>query len=143
MKFLKNFLLKLISKIEIYEKSRREKNLKNHFVSFKDDGVYLDGFRIIDKKAELQMAIFKILTIHCTNEILYGSNYISIFKICAELRKMEIDSYDLENKVRVSIYRIRNSASKVSDSKIKLINSSKWNGYRIDEGIFFMRICQV
>lgn len=80
------------------------------FISFHDNGVYLNEVKIIDKRAELQFSVFKILVQHYMNEVFDGSSYISMAKICAVLKQNKITADDIENQVRVSIYRIRNSA---------------------------------
>ncbi|MBQ3564697.1 MAG: hypothetical protein IJA14_00950 [Alphaproteobacteria bacterium] len=108
------------------------------FISFRDDGVYLNDIKVIDKKAKLQIAIYRVLVEHYKNEISFGSSYLSISKICSSLQKMGMDSCNLENQIHASIHRIRNSAYKITKSK-NLIESSKWNGYRFQDKVFIER----
>jgi hypothetical protein len=133
---LKKFLLRICKKIDDYEKSKSKRNINDEllFVSLRDDGFYLNHIKIIDKKSELQIAILKILIEHYKNEISSGSNFLPISKISFNLRKMGIESFNLENQIRTSIHRIR----KITSSK-NIIDSSKWHGYRFGDHVFIER----
>ena len=141
---LKNFLLKICKKIDDYEKSKTKQNDSKNllFLSFRDDGIYLNDTKIIDKKAKLQIAVYSVLVEHYKNEISCGSSYLPISKICSDLRKMGIDSCNLESQIHTSIHRIRNSVHKITKSK-DIIESSKWRGYRFHDRVFIERNRQV
>jgi hypothetical protein len=90
--------------------------------------MYLNDIKIIDKKAELQMAIFKILIdlyveeFH-TNEI----KYISISRINSLLKSMGFNLEDPERQICRAIYLIRTSVKSTGiDTKMdSLIESVK------------------
>ena len=80
------------------------------FVSIKNDGFYLNDIKIIDKKAELQFAIFKILVDLYIEEFYTGEiKYISISKIDLLLKSKGFNLEDPEKQIRQNIYIIRNS----------------------------------
>jgi hypothetical protein len=59
---IKANLAKLCNQVEDLEKSYSRICGKSYnFVSIKDDCIYVNDIKIIDKKAKLQFAIFKIL----------------------------------------------------------------------------------
>lgn len=104
--------------------------------------MYLNDCKLIDKKAKLQIAIFNILIEHYKNEISFGSSYLPISKMCSNLKKIGINSYNLDNQIHSSIHRIRNSISTITNSK-NVIVSSKWNGYRFGDQVFIVRNTQM
>jgi hypothetical protein len=112
------------------------------FVSIKNDGFYLNDIKIIDKKAELQMAIFKILIDLHIEEFYTGTiKYISISKIDSLLRTQGFDLEDPEKQIRRAIYLIRTSVklTGIGTKMDSLIESEKWKGYRISDHIFLRK----
>ncbi|MDR0631794.1 MAG: hypothetical protein LBF54_00920 [Holosporaceae bacterium] len=111
--WLRGILLCICKKIDTYEQLKKKPiNKKWFFISVKDDGIYLNDIKIIDKKAELQSAIFKILIDHYLKEFFLGHQYITISEICSSLESSKFCMEDRENQIRVAIYHIRTSINK-------------------------------
>jgi hypothetical protein len=57
-------LLNICDKIDQYEESKIKSSFRKDefiFTTIKHDGIYLNDIKIIDRKAKLQFAVFKIL----------------------------------------------------------------------------------
>jgi hypothetical protein len=137
-------LLNICSKIDVYEESKKKLPSKNEFffISIKHDGIYLNDIKIIDKKAELQMAIFKILMTYYVEDIFNNtSTYISISKINSSLKNYGISIDDYENQIRKNIYKIRLSIKSAHPQigKTSIIDSVNWGGYRISDQVFLRK----
>ncbi|MDR1235395.1 MAG: hypothetical protein LBJ96_00145 [Holosporaceae bacterium] len=141
-------LLNVCKKIDEYEKSKYERLQKKSlsenelfFISIKTDGIYLNNVKIIDKKAELQFAIFMILIDLYVEEFFSKEpKYILISQICSKLKFQKKIVGD-EKQIRTAIYYIRASIKAVhkcpkTDS---VIESQKWKGYRLSKSIFLRR----
>jgi hypothetical protein len=109
-------------------------------VTARNDGIYLNGIKIINQKAVLQIEIFKILIRHYMNDILNAtSTYITISQIASSPEIQKICSDDYENQIRVAIHSIRvfiRANCKCNDS---IIESRKWMGYRLGSNVFLER----
>jgi hypothetical protein len=115
-----------------------EGGVKIPFISIGYDGIYLNNVKIIDRKAELQIAIFKILTHLYIEESYEGKiKYISITEISSLLKSRGFILEDPEMQIVESIYRIRSSIkSNFKNSQIHtIIESKKWKGYRLSNQI--------
>jgi hypothetical protein len=82
-------LLSVCEKIDAYERSKKKPtNEKWFFISVKNDGIYLNDIKIIDKKAELQFAIFKILLRqHILSLVECKHSSLNAHQIASELEK--------------------------------------------------------
>lgn len=111
------------------------------FASIKDGGIYLNNVKIIDKKAELQFAIFKILIDLHIEEFFAGKlKFVTIPQIRAILESQEI-FVDDEKQIHTAIYYIRISI-KIAHKHLKtysIIESQKWKGYRLSNNVFLGR----
>jgi hypothetical protein len=140
--WIKGILLCICRKIDIYEQLKKKPiNKKWFFVSVKDDGIYLNNIKIIDKKAELQFAIFKILIDLYIEEFFAGKlKFVTIPQIRAILESQKI-FVDDEKQIRTAIYYIRTS-TKAAHRDLKtdsIIESQKWKGYRLCNNVFLGR----
>ena len=138
---MKNLLLKICDCIESYEKIREKQKLKNNllFVSFQNDGIYLNDLKIIDQKSKLQLAVFKILLerhfIGYINSTHSGVNTLQISKVLQEKGFLSLES---EKQVRQLIYRIKKSVSEKFGKKVgnDFIQSSQNSGqYRLGKNV--------
>ena len=138
---IRNFLLKIFKKIDDYDKGRTKQNINNNllFISFLDDGVYLNDVKIIDKRAVLQITILKILLEkHILGNLYSISTGLTSHKISSILITKGVSSFDLEKQIRQSIYRIKKNVSKNYDIEIgaRFIQSSQVsNAYKLDKNI--------
>ena len=107
-----------------------------YYISISSDGIYLNNQKFIDKKAELQFIIFRILLKNFSENIIdcCDVSYVPIREINACLRKRDIFLNDHETQIRKAIYKIRKSAKKQFDMEI--IETESWKGYRINPCIF-------
>jgi hypothetical protein len=104
--------------------------------------MYLNNIKIIDKKAELQFAIFRILIDLYIEEFHAGEmKYISISKINSLLKSMGFNLEDPERQIGISIYRIRTSIkSAFKDLQIhSIIETKKWKGYRLSNQVLLKK----
>lgn len=133
--------MRICKKIDDYEQSKIKQNINDEilFISFRCDGVYLNGSKLIDKRAKLQIAILKILIenhlIGNLHSIHTGLNTIQISSI---LEKQGFLLFDLEKYVRQSIHRIKKSVSDKYGKKISenFIQSSKISGqYKLSKNV--------
>ncbi|GHU20658.1 hypothetical protein FACS189472_12350 [Alphaproteobacteria bacterium] len=102
-------LLYICGKIDAYKKAQEVEKPENErlFISVRIDGFYLNDAKIVDKKAELQFAILKILIKLSAEELFTGeSKYISISQISSILKSQNIFEND-EKQIRSAIYYIR------------------------------------
>ncbi len=138
---MKNLLLKICTYIDCYEKIREKQKLKNNllFVSFQNDGIYLNDLKIIDQKSKLQIAVFKILLerhlIGYINSTYSGVNTLQISNVLQEKGFLSLES---EKQVRQLIYRIKKSVSEKFGKEIDndFIQSSQNSGqYRLGKNV--------
>jgi hypothetical protein len=136
-------LLNVCKKIDEYERSKRKRIKKEFFfVSIHDNCVYINELKIIDKKAKIQFAIFKILMAHYIEDIFNDtSTYISVSQINSSLETYNIFLDDYESQIRKNIYKIRSSikAAQLSAEDVSIIDSMNWEGYRINNQVFLRR----
>jgi hypothetical protein len=89
----------------------------------------------------LQLAIFNIfLDLHIKEFLSEEVKYITISQICVLLKEKEILVDD--DQVRNAIYYIRSSiktAHKHLNTE-SIIESKKWKGYRLGNGVFLKKI---
>lgn len=134
-------MLRICRKIDEVEEnvSKRNKSRDLIFVSFRDDGVYLNGSRLIDKRAKLQIAIVKLLMRQHLLGMFHSTRTgLNTLQISLYLEKEGFSSHDLEKYVRQSIHRIKKSASEKYNKKIgeDFIQSSKSLGqYKLGENV--------
>lgn len=138
---IKELLLKICKMIEAYTESNEIEyaNEQLFFVSIETDGIYLNGKKIISKRAKLQMAIFMILAEHYIDEFFSSPSYLSFLQISSRLQKKGIYAEDIENQVRMAIYRIRLSVQKSEGIDTNIISQSKYGGYRLENSLFLSR----
>ena len=108
-------------------------------ISVSAEGIYLNNKKFIDKKAELQLVIFRVLLHNFSDSVIEcrAANYVSNREINAHLRKRGLFLNDHEAQLRKAIYKIRKSAKKQFD--IEIIEAESWKGYRINPRIFMGR----
>lgn len=140
LSWVKRLLLNVCKKIDEYEKPKRETPLKNElfFISIKNDGIYLNDIKIIDRKAELQFAIFKILLKqHVISLVEFGRSSLNTYQIALELEKQHITITDLEKQIRQAIYKIKISILKNCNKHTsqKIIQSRIGSGYYIGNNV--------
>jgi hypothetical protein len=140
LQWIKSALLDICSKIDLYEESKKKSSLKNDFffISIKHDGIYLSDIKIIDKKAELQMAIFKILLRHHTlSSIESKRSSLNAYQIAAELEKQGFAITDVERQIRQAIYKIKTNILKSHDRRAfeEVILSQIGYGYYIGKNV--------
>ena len=107
-------------------------------VSVGAEGIYLNNKKFIDKKAELQFAVFDALVEHYFHEFKNGSEYISI----KNMKKKMSGKFKNSDPIQISkaIYNIRDTAKKIlEDDSYSIITSEKWQGYRLNDDIFLAR----
>lgn len=107
-------------------------------VSVGAGGIYLNNRKFIDKKAELQFAVFNALVDHYFHEFKNGSEYISI----KNMKKKMSDKFKNSDPIQISkaIYNIRDTAKKIlGDDNFSIITSEKWQGYRLNDDVFLAR----
>ena len=77
-----------------------------YYISISSDGIYLNNQKFIDKKAELQFIIFRILLKNFSENIIdyCDVSYVPIREINACLRKRDIFLNDHETQIRKAIY---------------------------------------
>jgi hypothetical protein len=143
LSWIKKTLLSVCDKIDEHEKSKDNRlNERLLFVSIGDDCVYVNDEKIVDKKAKLQFAIFRILLDSYVEEFFSGeSQYASIQRIDFALKSKGFILEDPENQICGSIYRIRASI-KSADKRLtsdSIIESKKWEGYRINDRVFLKK----
>ncbi|GHT97565.1 hypothetical protein FACS1894126_1840 [Alphaproteobacteria bacterium] len=137
-------LLYICSKIDAYKKAQEVEKTENErlFISVRMDGFYLDDVKIINKEADLQMAIFRVLLCAYVDEFFSGERkYINVQQICSLLEAEGIFLEDPENQIHSSIYYIRTSI-KSAHKNLKtdsVISLKKAKGYRINDGVFLKR----
>ena len=107
-------------------------------VSVDAEGIYLNNKKFIDKKAELQFAVFDALVDHYFHEFKNGSEYISI----KNMKKKMSGKFKNSDPIQISkaIYNIRDTAKKIlRNDSYSIITSEKWQGYRLNDDIFLAR----
>jgi hypothetical protein len=142
---IKKILLNVCKKIDEYEKSKYERSQKKpslenelFFISIKNDGIYLNDIKIIDKKAELQFAIFQLLlkrhALSCIDSKRLG---LKAYQIASELDKDDSKFVDINKYVRQSIAKIKANIRKKYDQKIcdELILSTPNQGYYLSKKV--------
>lgn len=117
----------------------RTKKPQHHFLSYKNDGFYLDGIKIIDQKVTLQIAFLKILVEHSMNEFFHTSSYIRSSKILGVLRKLRLNIENNPNQICDIAYNVRKTVKRKTGIKIEIIDSENWNGYRLSDHIILLR----
>lgn len=141
---MKNFLLRIFKYVDAYECEFTKIYNEIIFISFQDDGVYINMSKFIDKRATLQVAIIKLLIEKHTIGTLYSTNTgLNTLQISSHLEKCGFRNFDLEKHVRQSIYRIRKNSLKKYGEFIanQFIESSKLNGqYKLGKNVVL--ICQ-
>ncbi len=110
-----------------------------YIISLKSDGYYLNEIKFIDRNAEIQFEVFSILIEHYFHEIRRGASYISPTKIYEQLKKNIASDDVLQIQVHSIIYKIRVNIKKYTKVDYPIIASKKWNGYRINNGVFLSR----
>ena len=105
----------------------------------KNDGFYLNNIKIVDKKSELQFAIFDILIDHYFYEIKNGCCYLHIKSICDQLEKKSIFLDNPQNQINNAIYKIRNNIKKITHINYQIIENKRWEGFRINNEVFLCR----
>lgn len=126
--------------IENYEKKQARWNIDNFiFIAFKQDGVYLNGAKLIDKRAKLQIAILKILMEkHLIGNLYSSRTGLNTVQISSILETLGFSYFDLEKYVRQSIHRIKKNISEKHNPEISenFIQSSKLTGqYRLGKNV--------
>ena len=122
----------------IFNSTLRKHN-QRHFLSYQSDGFYLDGIKIIDKKATIQELIIRyLINSYIENIYITTSKYVSIHQIVKFLQMNGVKSDDYETQIRKAIWRIRSICYRVS--QIELIESEAWKGYRIKSSIFIGKL---
>lgn len=110
-----------------------------YIITCRNDGIYLNNIKIIDKRAELQSAFFKVLIKHYHNEVVNGSSYLSTQKICSELDKQFPSVLINSNQIYYIARNIKLSIKKQTDTLCEIIDSESWNGYRLGKHVFCVR----
>lgn len=136
LKIVQDKLKNVCKEIDQYYIVHSNENCDQRPVYIKQDGVYLDTKKIIDKRAKLQYSVFLILVDHYFHEILNGSSYISSSEICSKLLKQYRIDID-EQRLRILIYKMRLNFKKTTNSQI--IISENWRGYRLHDEIMLCR----
>ncbi len=133
---MKRILLKICRKIEDYEKNHRKQKNRNNsellFVSFQEDGIYLNDVKIIDKKSFRQIEILKLFFLEQTKASLNNSKEIG-FTWYELALKMELITKKTitEQYIRQSIHEIR--------IKVKSIHKNfKGNIIEINDHRYFL-----
>ncbi|GHU00109.1 hypothetical protein FACS1894126_6430 [Alphaproteobacteria bacterium] len=136
-------LLYICSKIDAYEKSKENHKSKgSHFVSIREGCIYENDAEIINKEANLQLAIFRVLLHACVDEFFSGEKkYVNVQQIYSALKAEGIFLENPEEQIGRSIYYIRASIKSVHKNlgTNSIIESKKWKGYRINDGVFLER----
>jgi hypothetical protein len=137
-------LLCVCAKIDTYEQLKKKPiNKKWFFVSIKEDGIYLNDIKIIDKKAELQFAIFKILLRqHVLSLIESKRNSLNAYQIASELEKQGFVITDVERQIRQAIYKIKTNILKNHDRRAyeDIIQSKTGHGYHIGKNVVIIPV---
>jgi hypothetical protein len=138
LSWIKKILLGICKKIDEYEKSKYKRSQKKSslenalfFISIKHDGIYLNDIKIIDKKAELQFVVFKLLLEQHLLELLnFRKSGLKSYHIANKLEESSKSDIS-EKQIRQIIYRIRNSIiekfnQSVGDKIIQFDSSSEY-----------------
>lgn len=110
-----------------------------HRLTYKKDGFYLDGIKIIDQKATLQIAFLEILTRHAFYEFNKGIGYLSSSKICKELQSVSPEIETDPSQICYIVRNIRSSIKKKTKIQEEIIDSENWNGYRLNNCVLLGR----
>lgn len=133
-------MLKICKEIGEYETIKKKQDTNDLiFVSFQKDGVYLNGAKLIDKRAKLQIAILKILMEkHLIGNLHSTHTGLNTLQISLYLEKEGFSSFDLAKYVRQSIHRIKKSSAEKYNKQIgeNFIQSSKISGqYKLGKNV--------
>ncbi len=141
LQLIRKILLAICCKIDAQEKPKEKKKTKDNlfFVSFLSDGVYLNDTKIIDKKADLQIAVFKILMEkHIIGNLHSAPAGLNTYQISVALEKIGYQSFELEKHVRQSIYKIKKNISRKYGNCTgeSILQSSKLSGaYKLAKNV--------
>lgn len=138
---LKKFYKKICTRID-NKKKLTEYNLKHDFlvISLRDNCIYLNNEKLIDKKSLLQQAILKILLkqhlsgyIDATSQ---GLNTLQILDLLDDSKSFQTDEPD--KQIKQAIFIIKKKVATLYGKKIgeKFILSSKYSGqYRLGRNV--------
>lgn len=118
-------------------------NNEDHYqkpLCIRQDGIYLKTQKIVDKKAKLQYSIFLILIDHYFDEFINGPSYIDSSNICSKLFKQHKIDID-EQQLWAAISKIRANVNKLCNCSV--IESKKWEGYRLVDNILLRRLNRI
>ena len=137
---MKRCLQQTLTKIKRHKQARQKNVAENLlFISFRDDGVYLNEVKIIDKRANLQIAVLKaLLEKHLIGNLYSTPTGVNIIKIASILGAKGVSSFDLEKQIRQSIYRIKKNVSeKYADEvgEIFIQSSQAYGRYKLAKNV--------
>lgn len=141
LKFLKKILMIVDKRIDALEKLRKKPTIRKDvlFVSFRNDSLYINDLKIIDKKAKLQIAILKLLIEkHLIGNLNSTPTGLNTCQLSAALERRGFQSFDLEKNVRQSIYQTKkNIAAKLGKeaSESFILSSTKTGQYRLGKNV--------
>jgi hypothetical protein len=133
LSWIREILLSVCAKIDAHERSEKSKvSGKWHFISVKNDGIYLNALKIIDKCATQQIIVFKLLLKNQTELTLaFRKSGLKWSEIAAELEAKNGGTIS-EQHVRQIIYMIRkNIRKKYSEYVCNEIIQLDISGYRL------------
>lgn len=137
---MKRCLQQTLTKIKRHKQARQKNVAENLlFISFRDDGVYLNEVKIIDKRANLQIAVLKaLLEKHLIGNLYSTPTGVNIIKIASILSAKGVSSLDLEKQIRQSIYRIKKNVSEKYDDEVGEIfiqSSQAYGRYKLAKNV--------
>lgn len=104
------------------------------FISFVNDCVYLNGIKIIDKRAVRQIDIFKLFVSEQVNSIIENSRNMGLawYDLATKLESISGNIVS-EQYVRQLIYDIRNKAKKIDGGSdiIKMVDGRYFFGEKV------------
>ena len=129
-------MLCVCKKIDTYEQSKRNNLDKNRdFVSVETDGIYLDNIRVINKKADLQFAVFQLLLKNHALCCIYSKRIgLKAYQIASEFSRQNEKFADVNKNIRQSIAKINANFQKKCNKRIcdRIILSHPNHGYYLD-----------
>lgn len=139
---MKKLLLQAFVNVKAYKEAQKKPKKEEQdllFISFHDDGVYLNNLKIIDKRAVLQIAVLKLLI----EKSLIGrlnstSTGVNTYQLSTAIKKKGFQSFDSEKNIRQSIYQIKRNVSQKFGKQIgdNFIQSSTISGqYRLGKNV--------